>query len=241
MKKIILAILLLLIPESGHSLVLEKLIADKILPQTLQDKKLGYYVGSFDPIHIGHDTFLRTVLDNGDCDLVLIYPAWGSDKYKKRTDVSIRSEMLFALYAEDSRVIVTKMSPKELQDVFMDFDTVTGIIGSDTAINSSVRGWSNVLMSGRIIPAKHETDSYGSISALEADSFIVGIRNGDNLDVLKGSISGRPIRKVIELKSTEEISSTAIRKKFEAGDDLKNIVDSRVKEIINNHGLYAKP
>lgn len=71
------------------ALVLESLTQTGKLEETLSGKKVGFYVGSFDPIHKGHEALAQKVIDQGFCDYVLMYPAWGGDTYKKRADINI--------------------------------------------------------------------------------------------------------------------------------------------------------
>jgi cytidyltransferase-like protein len=135
--------------STAQALVLEDLVKDGKLESTLSQQKIGYYIGSFDPLHLGHESVVNQILEQNLCDYVLIYPAWGGDEYKNRTDVQIRLEMLFAAFANHPKVIVTKLAPGALQNTLMEraedliagkpsvktklFGTeYIGIIGSDT-------------------------------------------------------------------------------------------------------------
>lgn len=42
------------------------------LTKLLADKTVGYYIGSFDPIHNGHEHVVKSVLDTDLVDYVLI-------------------------------------------------------------------------------------------------------------------------------------------------------------------------
>lgn len=96
--KLILTMLVCIYASIAHALVLEDLVKDGKLESTLSQKKIGYYIGSFDPLHLGHEDVVNQILEQNLCDYVLIYPAWGGDEYKNRTDVKIRLEMLFAAF-----------------------------------------------------------------------------------------------------------------------------------------------
>jgi nicotinamide mononucleotide adenylyltransferase len=100
---------------SANCLVLEDLVNSNKLEETLTGKKIGVYLGSFDPLHRGHEDVAQLPIQQGLCDYVIIYPSWGGDSYKKRTDLSIRLEMLFVTFADDPRVIVTRMPPQDMQ------------------------------------------------------------------------------------------------------------------------------
>lgn len=103
--------------SSAHALVLEKLIQDGTLEETLKNKRIGYYVGSFDPLHKGHEAVAQLPMKKGLCDLMIIYPAWGGDSYKNRIDVNLRHDMVFSVFQDHPRVIVTRLTPKDLQKV----------------------------------------------------------------------------------------------------------------------------
>jgi hypothetical protein len=67
-----------------QGIVLEELIQDQKLQATLSGKKVGYYIGSFDPLHLGHEGVIEEILNQNLCDYILLYPAWGGDDYKDR-------------------------------------------------------------------------------------------------------------------------------------------------------------
>lgn len=100
---------------ASNALILEELAQSGTIESTLSNKKICYYVGSFDPLHKGHEAVAELPLMSGICDYVLMYPSWGKDSYKTRVDVNLRLEMLFAVFKDHPRIIVTKFSPIELQ------------------------------------------------------------------------------------------------------------------------------
>jgi cytidyltransferase-like protein len=100
----------------------------------LSGKKIGYYIGSFDPIHLGHQHVIDAALRNGYVDYVLVYPAPGGDSFKNRSELGFRQKMVASIYQDNPQVFVTYWTPKELQDKFSkvaDDVKVIGIIGSD--------------------------------------------------------------------------------------------------------------
>lgn len=97
-----------------------------------ENKRVGYYVGSFDPFHKGHEDVIQQALDGGLVDLVIIMPAWGGDDYKKRTDIKKRLLMLEKVYRSHPRVVVTRFSPKELQDKLTEPDEGRKVLGKPT-------------------------------------------------------------------------------------------------------------
>ncbi len=242
----------------AHALVLEDLIQDHQLELTLSNKKIGYYIGSFDPLHLGHESVVKLVIDSKLCDYVIICPAWGGDTYKNRTDVNIRLEMLFAAFKHNPHVIVTKLSPVELQNALTtDNPDVTilgkptvmnrfaganyiGIIGSDVALDSlkpEFQKNATVFMQGIKIPEKYKENTTGGIMALPVTSFVIAQRQGDILTPLKGHFAGRIILDVLETPYPE-VSSSKIKTMLKEGKTLENVVSPAVADLINKHSLF---
>ena len=241
----------------ADALVLEDLVKNDKVESTLSYKKVGYYIGSFDPLHLGHEAVANQVLDQNLCDYVLIYPAWGGDEYKNRTDVKIRLEMLFATFENHPKIIVTKLTPGELQQALMqNADSLIigkpsvktkipgvkyiGIIGSDTAIDTSndLKKLS-VFMKGIQIPEKYKHHTIGGIIAIPVQSFVIGLRSGDSIESLNGKFGDRPIIKIIQTNYTDS-TSTKIRESVKTGKTIDGFVNQNVKTIIEKYKLYRK-
>ncbi len=241
-----------------HALVLEDLVKEGKLESTLSRKTVGYYIGSFDPLHLGHEAVANQVLEQNLCDYILICPVWGGDEYKNRTDVQVRLEMIFAAFEKHPKVIVTKLTPGELQRTLMKNDKslvsgkpsvktaipgteYIGVIGSDTALETSKNSKKlSVFMQGIQLPDKYRKHTIGGLIAIPAKSFIVSLRSGDSVDSLKGVFSDRPIIKTISTNYID-LSSTKVRKIIQSGGALDdNFVSRGVKEITEKYGLYQK-
>lgn len=262
------ALLLLVFTSSLQALVLEDLLESNQLVETLKGKKLGYYTGSFDPIHVGHTGFAEGTVEAGLCDYVLIVPAWGGDGYKERAPVTARLEMQYALFANDPYIIVTKLSPLEVQQAltkealgetirgyplvkpFDEAVTFIGLIGSDTALNLTIPSSDEqeeanrkkrlqVFMSGVSIPEKHAETTIGSIMALPVSHFIVGLRHGDDLSVLKGKVGDRLISNVYENELAAQASSTLVKERLKTGEAMGDLIDPEVLVVIQKHNLYS--
>lgn len=241
-----------------HALVLEDLVKEGKLESTLSRKKVGYYIGSFDPLHLGHEAVANQILEQNLCDYLLLCPVWGGDEYKNRTDVQIRLEMIFAVFEKHPKVIVTKLTPVKLQRTLMKSDEslvagkpsvktailgteYIGVIGSDTALETSKNSKKlSVFMRGIQVPNKYQEHTIGGLIAIPAKSFIVTLRSGDSIDSLKGVLSDRPIVKTISTNYID-LSSTKVRKVIKNGGALDDgFVGRRVKEIIEKYSLYRE-
>lgn len=240
----------------ASALVLEELVEKNQLEATFEHKKIGYYIGSFDPLHLGHEQVVEEILNKELCDYVLIYPAWGGDIYKNRTDVTIRLEIIYSSFQHHPKVIVTKMNPQDLQKTLTvdtpqrtinDKPTVKnftpeaefiGIIGSDAALDTvKDKKRLSVFMEGIKIPEKYKENTLGGIIALPVHSFIVSQRQGDNLDSLEGKIGSRPILHIVQTKYPG-MSSSKIKALLKEGKSISGFISSGVLDIIQKYHLY---
>lgn len=249
MYNLIRILLILFSIRSAHALVLEKLAKQDSLQQTLSNKKICFYPGSFDPPHQGHVTTARSALQY--CDFVLVYPSWGADYDKNRTEVKIRIEMLFALFADDQQIIVTAFTPVQLQQALTKENGSSvfrvplygakfiAIVGSDNALKSWQYSPPNFsFMKGQKIPMQYAAHTFGGLMALPIESFIVAIRENQNIDALGGKIDGRDIIGVLHNDSSQALSSSQIRNSIQTSATILQSVDQRVMQIIAEHQLY---
>lgn len=254
MKKIALAVLFLAITcVNTYAILLENLIKEKKLASTLSGKKIGYYHGSFDPLHKGHEKIVEMVLKQHLCDYIIVYPAWGNDHFKKRLDLSLRLQMLFSVYIDHPNVVVTRLSPKELQMALMKeapikgkveskFGNVTyvGIIGSDVALEmvqpeNSYR--LSYFLNGDAIPETLKEHTVGGFFVVPAQSFIIALRKGDQLDFLKNRLGDRPILSILYTPFLD-VSSTHVRDAIKRKESIHFLVNQSVQLLIERNNLY---
>ena len=233
---------LLLFPFSIKAKVLD----DNFELNNLKGLKLGYYIGSFDPIHLGHQHVIEQALKSGHVDYVLIYPVPGGDQFKNRTDLALRQKMIAGIYQEDPRVLMTYWTPKELQDKFAVFATdveVIGIIGSDVVTETLVgpdkelsEKYRSVFMRGIPLKEKHYEDTIGALMALKANSFLVSLRGDIDLSHLNGKIDDRSIRAFIQSQGS---SSSEVRNAIQNQKPFEQFLSFPVQAIIKQDGLYG--
>lgn len=212
----------------------------------LKGKKLGYYIGSFDPIHLGHQHVIEQALKSGHVDYILIYPAPGGDQFKNRTDLDLRQKMIASVYQEHSKVLMTYWTPKELQDKFATFTKdvdIIGVIGSDV-VTETLMGpdkelsekCRSVFMRGLPLKEKHYKDTVGALMALKANSFLVALRGNVDLSHLEGKIYDRSIQAFIQ---SQGHSSTEVRNAIQNQKPFEQLLSFPVQAIIKQEGLYG--
>lgn len=240
----------------SNALVLENLIQTKTLNETLKNKKVCYYIGSFDPLHLGHEDTARLVVEKGFCDYTLVYPAIGSGAPRKhRVATEYRFEMLYQAFKNDPKVITTKFYPKEFQEALtvedkQDKEKVKpkiqglkfiGVIGSDNVplINDKKKTddkTRNNFMNG----VKVKDNNYnGATHALiiPVEAFVIALRNEDNISDLP-KLSNRSIIGTVKSEKYPNLSSTLVKKTLREGKSIDEMVNPDVERIIINNELY---
>jgi nicotinic acid mononucleotide adenylyltransferase len=74
--------------------------------------------------------------------------------------------------------------------------------------------------------------------ALPVESFIVALREGDDLTPLKEKVGKRAILAVIASENERTLSSTAVKKALKQRKSINSMVSHPVIEIIEKYGLY---
>jgi cytidyltransferase-like protein len=232
--------------NSLSSQLLEEMDVSKLL-----GKRIGYYIGSFDPFHNGHKKLVDQILNQDLADYIIIYPVPGGDQYKNRSDFSIRKEMVRAVCGSNPAIITTNLTPLQMQAYLSpNFGQleIIGVIGSDVVIehltdedDAHKQKVSQIFMRGLKIPEKHSETTIGAIMALPATSFIVNIRNDSDLSHLNFMYEDRVIQSFIQLVPPYcYLSSTKVREAVRTNHPIDQMVDPAVEEIIKKYGLYTE-
>jgi len=249
---IVLFFLFLVSMFNARAVVLEELLAQGALKNLLQDKVVGYYVGSFDPLHLAHKNIAERVADYF-CDFIIIYPMWGNDGYKKRRwSLHERLDMIFAVMAHHPKIIVTKLDPFLLQEIFTTVDAeqqyigtaspampisqvkpasfikaFIGILGSDQALalglvittdsrkEAARKNWLDIFMQGYKYVVCPENYNRACVSALPVESFIVVMRNSDDVSALDEMVGERCFVTMEIEPLLRKVSSTEFRNLLE--------------------------
>lgn len=185
-------------------------------------KKIGLYVGSFDPVHLGHMKIASYLTENKYVDEVLIVPTGNYWHKSNLTEITHRINML-KLIETDKVIIDYEFSSYECTYQIIDalklkYDkAVSLIIGADNLEKFNL--W----------------DNYDSI--LENKVIVI---NRDGIDASKYIDTYEEKDSFIVVDGLEEmnISSTVIRNKIINNEDISNLVDERVSKYIKKNNLY---
>lgn len=231
-------------------------LLEEIAVQELIGKKIGYYAGSFDPLHKGHEELIEKALQW--VDRVILYPVPGGDSLKlNRSPFEVRMEMVKSVYHSHPKVLLTYLTPFQLQQKLLN-PILTGqiqwtaLFGSDIVIDH----WNNPdrvkkqkaeerFMQGIVLPEEHRTTTLGAIWALKASAFLIFRRAEDGLTLAKfedGMFAGRLVTALLTPSDAViAISSTKVKKAVKAGALIEEITESvspPVAALIAANNLY---
>lgn len=202
--------------------------------ELLHIKKLGYFLGSFDPLHLGHIEVIRIILNKKLCDAVLIYCVQGKSSWKRRSDFFQRTKFCESALCDIDNVILSYLPPKKVQQkltiqkeskVKSKFSHhITGIIGADIACNLEFKNKNpsteelrqarqNDFMQGIFLDTNFN-DSIACSIMLPADDFIVALRKDYEIKDIPSVVCKRKVRAIIDTKEYRHLSSSEINKKM---------------------------
>ena len=198
-------------------------------------ERIALFGGSFDPPHCGHIDIARAAADAFHLDLVLFAPTGRQPlKYDAAAaSFSDRYTMVRLACEEDTRFLASEIdaphadgSPNYTVDTLTELhQRVPGaqlfaIAGADSFL--TLHHW-------------HEPDRL-----LELADWIVVSRPGSSFDALSQLNLSPTQRTKVHLLTTvyEDISSTELRKRLEAGEDTTGLLPPPVAGYITHYGLY---
>jgi nicotinic acid mononucleotide adenylyltransferase len=224
------------------------LLDDSFALENLEGK-LGYYIGSFDPIHLGHQSFCESLINEGYVDYILIYAVPDGDDFKNRSDLKLRQQMLLSLFENHSRILVTCWNPVELQNHFkktLEKLQIIGMIGSDIIIerflspNAALsKEYHDIYMRGIPLPEKHYYDTIGARMSLKAEYFFVALRGDDDLSFLNGKLGDREFKAFPVEPAYKYLSSSKVRSAIQLKKSFDGMLSQNIQAIIKNENMYG--
>lgn len=180
--------------------------------------KLGVYVGSFNPVHMGHMELVNGLIDMKIVDKIIIVP---SKNYWTKTnliDIDDRINML-KFFENENIIIDTKRN--ELDYTYEVLDSIKDeyndelflIIGSDNLERFHL--WKNV---NKILENKVIVVNRGNLKTDKLDEHFIVVSEINPLNT----------------------SSTEIRRRLENDESIEELVDNRVIYYIKRKKLYKE-
>ncbi len=194
-------------------------------------KKIGFYGGTFNPIHNAHLIVAKIVKEKMGLDEVIFIPS-GHPPHKNNEVLNskTRLEMVKLAITGEPQFLVsdieirhkrksyTILTIEELKKVYPN-DQLFWIIGADSLIEMPIiwRGGWEVL---NLIP------------------FVVVQRKGFDLSQIPREILKKVT--IVEIKTKSTVSSTKIRSMLAKGKSIDSLVPTKIAWFIKKHGLYKK-
>jgi nicotinate-nucleotide adenylyltransferase len=213
-------------------------------------KRIAFYGGSFDPLHNGHLTIARRLLEVFELDEFIFIPAFHAPhkKDKRPTSAFHRFAMLAVATNDEPQIKVSKMeldvperpySVETLTRLKTEL-TVTEIffvMGADSWQDITTwREWETVLTLVNIIVVTRPDYEIGFAHVTdEIRERIIDLRKVENKSKIKNQKSKIYITDVVQI----DISATEIRQKIkENADDWREDVPQAVAKYIEKYELY---
>jgi len=202
-------------------------------------RRVGIFGGSFDPPHIGHLAVARDVADALDLTVVLWVPAAQSPLKRGEPQASDehRLEMVRSVIGADPRFQVSDVELRRGGRSYT-VDTLRALRGVTAGAEDDF-----FLILGidqyRDFPRWREPDAIREMATL-AVMDRAGDRWGDELDVAVDLRTGRDAGEgVVRVPvGRVDVSSTEVRRRVAAGEDIDGLVTDGVRDIIQRERLY---
>lgn len=201
---------------------------------------IALFGGTFDPIHLGHAEVARVAAHRLDAERVIFIPAKRSPlkELGPTAGDEDRMEMTALTIADDERFDVSdcelrRPAPSYTLDTVRHFRHAFGpataiywLLGADSV--DELRRWHRI---EELIDICHLATMYRGGYDAPAFEKYVPLWGRERVEKLRND--------VIETPSID-ISSTEIRRRLGAGEDISGMVHPDVAAYIHRHGLYAR-
>lgn len=201
---------------------------------TTVTRRIGILGGTFDPIHIGHLSVARHVLDALHLDEVILMPN-GVPAWKLNRSVSHASDrwaMAWLATRDEPRISVSRLEV-DRPGITMTVDTVRQL---REELPDDTEAW---LVAGADSVA--EMPTWEGIGEIARSIRIVAVtRPGKDLGAVRASVDACPVPLDVTYLEMDPVpvSSTMVRRMVAARQDVRSLVGEDVAGYIEASGLY---
>ena len=194
----------------------------------IEQKRIGVFGGSFDPIHIGHLAIAQEALWQCNLDIVLFMVA-ALPPHKKEPEASVEHRLRMVELAvvgetafHPSRIEIERGGASYTAETLAELHRLYPgasfflIVGADSAIDFS--SWKD------------------PDAVIERASVVIAPRPGFNLSEMEPRLEGKA---QVFQSPTIELSSTMIRKRLHENRPVRFLVPDAAERYIHEHGLYS--
>ncbi len=194
--------------------------------------KLGYFGGSFDPVHRGHIQLARSVMNEAQLDQVVFMPA-GQAPHKKespRASAHHRLAMLrLALRGEEGMSI----DARELQRSGPSYT-----VFSMQAIHEEHPEAELFFLIGQDSLA-HLHQWYRVDELRHLVHFLVVGRPGHDIEAAAAQADDAGVHWTLVSMPPDEVSSSAVRRVIQEGGNWRKLLPTAVADYVTEHDLYT--
>lgn len=189
--------------------------------------KIGLYLGSFDPIHIGHVAVINAINNSGLCDYVRVIPAWRNVWKKTTTSFDSRCDMIH----NELESLSSTIGVSTVEKIVAEMEGITDKQGIPTfKVIDFLNGFS-ISSSGKSI-------EFIIFTTKETLSEIPKWERAEVILKNKIMTVGSELDCDIYVPKIE-ICSTFIREVIRAGKDPYPFISKKNYDYIRTHGLYG--
>lgn len=187
--------------------------------------KIGIYVGSFNPPHLGHIKIVNHLVDNY-LDKVIIIPT--GNYWDKQDLINVKDRINMLKFFENENIMIDNLN-NGVQYTYQILDVLSKeykkdelylILGADNLINlDKWKNYDKILKYNLIVLNRASIDVFRYLNQLNKNTNYIVVNDLPNID----------------------ISSTMIRKKLKQKDynNILKLIDERVYKYIEKHNLYG--
>jgi len=179
-------------------------------------KRWGLFGGSFDPPHVGHLMAGALALSRGDIDRLVVVPCFDHPFGKAMAPYEERLAM--------ARMAFEPLARAEVSDIESRLERPSRTLFTLRALAAAHPGARWSLVVGADVPLERAQWHRFDDLIAEADLFVIG-RAG------RGGGASTP--------DVPDVSSTELRRRLAADEDLCGWLDARVERHIRSKGLYG--
>jgi nicotinate-nucleotide adenylyltransferase len=203
-------------------------------------RKLALFGGTFDPIHLGHTAVAQSAGEQIDADRVIFVPARCSPLkgfFPVASDEDRLAMIRLAMRGHETFDVsdweLRRAAPSYTLDTVRHFQQLYGpetaihwLLGAD-AVNDLIH-WYRI---DELIDACNLTIMYRGGYGVPTFEKYVSLWSAEKIEKLRANVVQTP---------SIDISSTEVRRRLAAGEDVRNLLHPDVIDYIRKHGLYRR-
>lgn len=210
--------------------------------QTNENRQIGIYGGTFDPVHIGHLIVAQNAINTCLLDKVIFIPAYNPPHKRDRSDTAIqRLEMLYLAIEENPQFEIDEREIRSKQ-IRYTLSTMNDLIAENPNTKFYyIVGEDSILQIETWYRWRDLLELVDMIVVKRPNSYEIAREHNEKKHTLQEKIDylkseGYHIHVIGDFPV--DISSTKIRENISLGKSIQYVVPEKVIDYIKEEGLY---